>query len=166
MNSIDDILKETRQLANLIQDSSSATKNEIVPVTTSDSFRQSMLTFLENRMADVKKNMSMIDIIDAELVKKILLKELSGRELMQLRSSIQQSANSTTSSILEPFKPNNNTGSTLLNPPKDDSVTSKPVTEQLTPEQRTAIHKLEQLINMGNSRVQARKVEEEGEELE
>jgi len=151
MNSIDDIVKDAKKLASKIQGGEDAEK--VIAVPSSDSFRQSMLIFLQNRMEDVRKNMSMIDIIDAILVEKVVLKELSAMELMKLRNSVQQSANIATSTILEPFKPSNNTGSTLLNPPKDDSSTAQ-IADQLTPEQRVAVNKLEQFMNIIATKVQ------------
>lgn len=152
MDSITDIIRESKKLADSLREKD----DKIIPVPTPDSFRQSLLMFLQTRMEDIRNNMSLLGIVDAELIRKVALKEMSTAELLKLRNSILATANMATATVVEPFKPTNNASGAILLPPKDEGNTNMIVNE-LTPEQRTALNKVDQLMALLASKIKEKK---------
>jgi hypothetical protein len=147
MEDIQSIIEESKALIRGLE-----TGNEVRPPSNPDNFRATLLTFMEAQMASVQNRQGLLDLVDAEILRKLALHELDVTDLRQLRNDLMQAGTSRLSAILEPFKATNATPNSLINPPNPENNGDKDLTKSLTPEERQAIAKLAQVMERANSR--------------
>ncbi len=143
MESIEDILKESKQLLDTLN------KTENTPsknVSTIDTFRGELLNFINSQLDPIKRTQQILDLVDAEIVKKLVYHEYDKNELLDVRRELIQATNMRTSVLLDPFKPTNGGGNTLITPPSAESSSNDDILKQLTPDQRGAIDKLTRIL--------------------
>lgn len=160
MDSIVSIIEENKKLL----DGLYKVDEEVMPeaVSTVDIFRGKLLGFINNALSRVKRSEQLLDLVDAEIVKKLCLHEYDKNELMELRASLVNSTNMKTAVLLDPFKPTNGGGNSLITPPsnKDEDVDS--ILKSISPEQRQALTKLNDLLHIAETR-RERVIKEEEE---
>ena len=108
-------------------------------------------------MTFVKKQMGVIDnqdilrqAVEAEILNKLALHELSTDELMDIYRSISNEKSKNTDVLLSLFKPSGASGtSSLMLPP---TKTEEKTTLELTSDQRNALDKLTQVLSSINDR--------------
>lgn len=130
-------------------------------VSTVDLFRGKLLGFIDNALNRVKRSEQLLDLIDAEIVQKLCLHEYDKKELIELRASLVQSTNAKTSVLLDPFKPTNGSGNSLITPPSNKDNDAEAVLKNITPEQRQALNKLSDLLLIAEKRKEKLIKEEE-----
>jgi len=144
MDSIEDILQESKHLIQTLHNQSSDTSSK--NITTMDAFRGELLNFISTQLEPIKRTQAILDLVDAEIIKKLVLHEYDKNELLDVRKDLIQSVNTKTSVLLDPFKPTTGGGNILITPPSntdtDDSALKK-----ITPDQRIAIEKLYRIIS-------------------
>jgi len=134
-----EILKESFDLLDALYEKENVGKQI---VDTSDKLKVDVMTFISERLKDINKKEVLTNLLDAELVRKLIMHELTNDQLMELRTNLFIDKNTSITSVLDLFKPNgNNSTNTLLPPPKEETEKNN-IIEQLNPEQRNAINKL------------------------
>lgn len=150
MDSIVKIIEENKKLLDgLYQPQEEQVENN---VSTVDLFRGKLLGFIDNALNRVKRSEQLLDLIDAEIVQKLCLHEYDKKELIELRASLVQSTNAKTSVLLDPFKPTNGSGNSLITPPSNKDNDAEAVLKNITPEQRQALNKLSDLLLIAEKR--------------
>ena len=158
---IKDIIAENKKLLESLY----ASKEEESKVSTVDLFRSKLLGFIDSSLSQVQRTQMLLDLVDGELIQKLALHEYDKNELISLRESLVSSANSKTSTLLEPFKPTNNGGNSLITPPSTSATDEDALLKSISPEQRQALHKLAQILEKKQPAIKITKQEEEeGEE--
>lgn len=147
MEDINEIIKQSKEIIKGLEDG-----NNVKPLSDPDSFRTTLLAFMENQMSSVQNKQGLLDLVDAEIIKKLVLHELDITELRQLRNDLMSAGTYRLSAILEPFKATNTTPNPLISPPPVDGG-SKNIAEDLTPVQRQALAKLASILELANSKV-------------
>lgn len=145
MEHIDDIIKDSKKILKSLYDNEESLSEPIQNVGSIDSFRSKLLQFISAQLEPIKRTQSLLDLVDAEIVSKLMVHEYDKNELMDLRRELIQSTNTKTSVLLEPFKPNN-AGNSLITPPSATNNTSDDPLKKLSPDQRIAIDKLYRII--------------------
>lgn len=138
----ENIIKESKTLLSRLY----STKEDYKPTDTIDSFRGGLLTFIGSQLEPIRRTQDVIDLVDAEIVKKIILHEYDKNELLIVRRDLIQSMNTKTSVLLEPFKPTTGGGNTLITPPSSNDTNESAVLDKLTPEERTSMDKLTRIL--------------------
>lgn len=145
MENINDIIKESKQLLEGIH--GKEIQNE--PVNNIDTFRSKLLNFINNQLEPIKRTQDILDLVDAAIIRKLMFEEYDKNELLDLRRELTQSANLRTSVLLDPFKPTNGGGNTLITPPSaDQNNTNDDVLKKLKPEERVALEKLYSILKV------------------
>jgi hypothetical protein len=142
MEEINKIIEESKALIRGIEN----TEIAVTPISTPTSFRTSLLTFLEVQMNNVQNRQGLLDLVDAEIIRKLAFHELDVGELRQLRNDLMNASTNRLSAILEPFKNTNATPNSIMNPPREDEGGGKDIAKELTSGERQAIQKLYQLL--------------------
>ena len=140
MDNIEDILKESKALLSSIHNKE-AIPHE--PVGTIDVFRGKLLNFINSQLEPIRRTQDMLDLVDAAIVRKLAYEEYNKNELIDLRRELIQATNMKTAVLLDPFKPTNGGGNTLITPPSADQTNGNDdVLKKLSSDERVAIEKL------------------------
>lgn len=146
MENIEDIIKESKSLLASIHDKESIQQE---PVGTIDVFRSKLLNFINSQLEPIKRTQSILDLVDAAIIRKLAYEEYDKHDLMTLRRELIQSSNMKTAVLLDPFKPTNGGGNTLITPPSADSSNGgDDVLKKITPDERVALEKLYSIMTM------------------
>lgn len=145
MDHIDDIIKDSKKILKSLYDNEESSPEVIQNVGSIDGFRSRLLQFISAQLEPIKRTQSLLDLVDAEIISKLILHEYDKNELMDLRRELIQSTNTKTSVLLEPFKPNN-AGNSLITPPSATSSSNDDPLKKLNPDQRIALDKLYRII--------------------
>lgn len=163
MENLEELLKESKDIIQGLKPFKQEIQN--MEITSQEIFRNNLMKFLSIQMNGVNNTQELLDIIDAEIIKKVLLHEVSIDDLKDLRHSIASHKLGQVSTLLEPFKPNNATGSTLLTPPIAENKENENIVKQLTSGQRQSLVKLasllDQVLNKENNIKSVEKLEED-----
>ncbi len=139
-----DIIEENKKLLDQLYKASE--DNKEARATSIDTFRSKLLGFIDQSLGSVQRSQALLDLVDGEIIKKLLLHEYNKNELLDLRSNLIQASNSKTSVLLDPFKPTNNGGNNLITPPSDSATSEEDILKNVTPEGRQALNKLYLLL--------------------
>jgi hypothetical protein len=139
MASKKDLIEESTQLLEVLYGQKKEA-DEIIG--TPDKLREKIMSFISVQLQELSKKELLTSLIDAELIGKILLHELSTDELMSLRTNLSISKNTNIDSLLAPFKPTAGSSTALLPPPVTKEEDNDDVLKKLTPEGRGAFNKL------------------------
>lgn len=155
--SINDIIEDNKKILKKLYDDDPTVNESINSV---DAFRGKLLDFINNSLGQVKRTQALLDLVDAKIVNLLLLNEYDKDELLQLRRELVSASNTKTSVLLEPFKPTNNSGNSLITPPSTANEATGPIKE-LSPDERMALDKLARFMEQINKKKKIVSEEEE-----
>ncbi len=145
MDSIDEILKESKELLSSIHNKETIQE----PVGTIDLFRSKLLNFINSQLEPIRRTQDILDLVDASIIRKLAYEEYDKNELMTLRRELIQSTNTKTAVLLDPFKPTTGGGNTLITPPSaDQNNNGDDILKKIKPEERVALEKLYAVMTM------------------
>lgn len=146
MESISDVLKDGKELLkNFYKNDKSEQKIE-----NEDALRVEVMTFVKKQMGVIDNQDILRQAVEAEILNKLALHELSTDELMDIYRSISNEKSKNTDVLLSLFKPSGASGtSSLMLPP---TKTEEKTTLELTSDQRNALDKLTQVLSSINDR--------------
>ena len=130
-------------------------------VSNQEILKNNIMTFISERLKDINKKELLTNLIDAELIRKLLLHEITIKDLMSLRTDLSVDKNSSIQSVLDLFKPTTNTANPLLPPPREKEEEGD-ITKKLSPEGREVLNKL--MLIVSQSLVKDNQKEQEEEE--
>lgn len=137
-------------------------ENKEVAITSQDMLRTTLMTFIGSQLQSIKKQDNLKAIVEAELIRKISLHDMTTDELLDLYQKMSQAKTFNITALLDIFKPTNASPNSIITPPIDKGE-SEDITKTLTPQQRNALDKLTQLLEKVDSKskvVDAEKVED------
>lgn len=145
MEGIADVLKDGKELLKNFYKSDKSYERK---VDNEDILRTEVMTFVSKQMGVIENQDLLRQAVEAELLNKIALHELSTDELMDVYKSISNEKSKNTDVLLSLFKPSGTTGtsSLMLPPTKSEEKTNL----DLTVEQRNAIDKLSRVLSKIN----------------
>jgi hypothetical protein len=148
------IINESKNILSALYDG-----ENIKPISSQDQLRENLMSFISNQLGSIARQDVFRNLIEAELINKILLHEMSSDELMDMYKMISGEKAKTTTALLEPFKPTNSTSNPLLNPPGEDADTEE-MAKKLTPNQRQTFNKLGMILEMLDKKEKEREEKE------
>ena len=158
MDSIDNIIKDNKKILEKLCE----TDVPIAPLASMEIFRNNLLGFIDGQLRKVQRNQALLDLVDSEIVQKVLLHEYDKNEIVTLRNALVGSSTTSISTLLEPFKPTNTSGSALLSPPIE-KADDEDISKKLTPAQRQVMDKMMRLLEKAG---ESKKIVPEKEEEE
>lgn len=108
-----------------------------------DMFRDEILNFIVGQTSQIQEDDELLKQVKASLAEKVELHELDTQELMSLMRGLNESGNKRIDSLFRIFQPTPNTSNPLLPPSEEQGALG---TEDITPEERNALHKLQMLM--------------------
>ena len=152
MEGIADVLKDGKEL---LKNFYSNDKTDDKKIENEDVLRTEVMTFVFKQMGIIGNQDRLSQAVEAELLNKVALHELSTDELMDVYRSISNEKSINTDVLLSLFKPSGASGtSSLMLPP---SKVEEKTTMDLNSEQRNALDKLTRILTSMNEK----KMEEE-----
>jgi hypothetical protein len=116
---------------------------------TTDKLKVDVMTFISERLKDINKKELLTNLLDAELIRKLVMHELTTDQLMNLRTNLSIDKNTSINGVLDLFKPNGtNSSNTLLPPPKEQEEDND-IVKDLSSDQRNAMNKLMLILAEG-----------------
>lgn len=125
-------------------------------VSDSEQLRSEIATFVADSLKSVKDDDLVLQILDMELVNKIMMHELPADELIKLRQAIKGGQTNRTSAILDIFRPVAGTPNPLITPPTERGD-NKALTSDLSSGERQALNKVALLIDILGKRMEEKK---------
>jgi hypothetical protein len=129
-------------------------KNEVTSYkdTTVEAFRGDLLNFINGQLNQISRSQTLLDLVDAEIVKNLCLHMYDKNELLTLRKELLSGSSSKTAILLEPFKPSSGNSNPLINPPIPTGDSNDDIPKSLSSEQRQSLYKVEKLLEMISKR--------------
>lgn len=147
MEGIADVLKDGKELLKNFYHNE---KTEDKKIENEDMLRTEVMTFVSKQMGTIQNQDLLRQAVEAELLNKVALHELSTDELMDVYRSISNEKSKNTDVLLSLFKPSGATGtSSLMLPP---TKTEEKTTLDLSVEQRNALDKLTRILTSVNEK--------------
>lgn len=145
MEGIVDVLKDGKELLKNFYKNDKSYERK---VDNEDILRTEVMTFVSKQMGVIENQDLLRQAVEAELLNKIALHELTTDELMDVYKSISNEKSKNTDVLLSLFKPSGTTGtsSLMLPPTKSEEKTNL----DLSVEQRNAIDKLSRVLSKIN----------------
>lgn len=145
MERVDEIIGEYSQILKSLNKEDTSPKK----ITEESELRQNVMTFVSKQMETIQKQDVLRSIIEAELIKKVMLHELDTSELLETYKQISNEKSKNSDVLLSLFKPSNSAPSTLMLPPMREEENT---TLDLSSQQRQAIEKLARFMELINKK--------------
>lgn len=147
-----DIIEENKKLLDNLYKEEKEKEVGVTATTTIDTFRSKILEFIGNSLGQVQRTQALLDLVDAKIMSNLLLNEYDKKDLLQLRAELVQATNTKTSVLLDPFKPTNGSGNSLITPPSSLSEGESSL-KDITPKERQALDKVYRILEMNKKKI-------------
>ena len=142
MTNIEDVINEQKKVLESLYKAREEKKT-----TTDEDMRQDVMTFVSSQMNTIKNQDKLREVVEAEILQKIVLHELDTDELLATYKTLSDEKSKNTDVLMSLFRPSNASPNSLMLPPTREEDKSS---LDLTPQQRQSLEKLFKVIEHSN----------------